>query len=120
MNKNQTLFDLLDKTPGLISEANSALTSRNQQTVDECTAKLEDLLEQLMYQAQAARKLSKDQKRARSEAIRNAARARKSKDPAQMRASIAELQSLIASFGADVEYDQNAPQDADFEEMDDE
>jgi len=47
MNKNQTLFDLLDKTPGLISEANSALTSRNQQTVDECTAKLEDLLEQL-------------------------------------------------------------------------
>jgi hypothetical protein len=73
-----------------------------------------------MFQAQAAKKLTKDQKRARMEALQTAKKARKSKDPAQMRDAIAQLQSLIASFGSDVEYDQSGAQDADFESMDDE
>ena len=88
----------------------------DQRQKEEATAR--DELEQLMYQAQSARKLSRDQKHARSEVLRNASRAKKSKDPAQMRQSIAELQSLLASFGTDVEYDPNAPQDADYESMD--
>ena len=91
--------------------------AQDQQAKDEATAK--DELEQLMYQAQAAKKLTKEQKQSRSAAIKNAARARKSKDPAQMRVSITELRSLIDSFGADMEYDTSAPQDADFESMDD-
>jgi len=90
--------------------------AEDQRQKEEATAK--DELEQLMYQAQAAKKLTKEQKHARSEAIRNAARARKSKDPAQMRASIAELQSLISSFGSNVEYDETGAQDADFESVD--
>ncbi len=84
---------------------------------EEATAK--DQLEQLMYQAQAAKKLTKDQKRERTEILKNATKARKSKDVAQMRQSISELESLIASFGSDVEYDENAPQDADYEDVDD-
>ena len=90
--------------------------AQDQQAKDEATAK--DELEQLMYQAQAAKKLTKEQKQARSAAIKNAAKARKSKDPAQMRLSISELRSLIDSFGADMEYDTSEPQDADFESMD--
>ena len=85
---------------------------------DEATAK--DELEQLMYQAQAAKKLTREQKHARTAVLREAARAKKSKDPAQMRQSISALQSLIASFGADVEYDESGAQDADFENMEDE
>ena len=92
--------------------------AQDQQMKEEATAK--DELEQLMYQAQAAKKLTKEQKQARSQAIKNAAKARKSKDTAQMRQSISELKALIASFGSDVEYDENAPQDADFESMEDE
>ncbi len=91
--------------------------AEDQRQKEEATAK--DQLEQLMYQAQAAKKLSKDQKHARNEAIRNAQKAKKSKDPAQMRQSIQELEQLIASFGANVEYDENAPQDADYEPADD-
>jgi molecular chaperone DnaK len=92
--------------------------AQDQQQKEEATAK--DELEQLMFQAQAAKKLTKDQKRARMEALQTAKKARKSKDPAQMRDAIAQLQSLIASFGSDVEYDQSGAQDADFESMDDE
>ncbi len=92
--------------------------AEDQRQKEEATAK--DQLEQLMYQAQAARKLTRDQKKARSEAIRNATRAKKSKDPAQMQQSIRELESLISSFGGNVEYDPNAPEDAEYEEMDDE
>ncbi len=92
--------------------------AQDQQQKEEATAR--DELEQLMYQAQAARKLSRDQKKQRSEVLREAARARKSKDPQQMRSSISALQSLLASFGSDVEYDANAPEDAEYEEMDEE
>ena len=91
--------------------------AQDQQAREEATAK--DELEQLMYQAQAAKKLTKEQKQARSAAIRNAAKARKSKDPTQMRQSISELRSLIDSFGADMEYDTSTPQDADYESVDD-
>ena len=92
--------------------------AEDQRQKEEATAK--DQLEQLMYQAQAARKLSREQKQARSEAIRNATRAKKSKDPTQMRQSIQELEQLIASFGSGVEYDETGAQDAEFEEFDDE
>ena len=66
-----------------------------------------------MFQAQSARKLTRDQKHARTEALRNAPRAKRSKDPAQMRQSIQELESLLASFGGDVEFDPNAPEESD-------
>ena len=92
--------------------------AEDQRQKEEATAK--DQLEQLMYQAQAARKLTREQKQARSEAIRNATRAKKSKDPTQMRQSIQELEQLIASFGSGVEYDETGAQDAEFEEFDDE
>ena len=85
---------------------------------EEATAK--DQLEQLIFQVQAAKKLTKEQKHARNEAIRNANRAKKSKDPSQMRQSIQELEALITSFGSGVEYDSTSPQDADFESTDDE
>lgn len=83
----------------------------DQQQKEEATAK--DQLEQLMFQAQSARKLTRNQKHARTEALRNATRAKRSKDPAQMRQSIQELESLLASFGGDVEFDPNAPEDSD-------
>lgn len=83
----------------------------DQQQKEEATAK--DQLEQLMFQAQSARKLTRDQKHARTEALRNATRAKRSKDPAQMRQSIQELESLLASFGGDVKFDPNAPEDSD-------
>ena len=92
--------------------------AEDQRQKEEATAK--DQLEQLMYQAQAARKLTREQKQARSEAIRNATRAKKSKDPTQLRQSIQELEQLIASFGSGVEYDETGAQDAEFEEFDDE
>lgn len=85
---------------------------------EEATAK--DELEQLMYQAQSARKLTKEQKKARSEAIRNGTKAKKSKDPAQMRQSIEELKRLLSSFGTEVEYDPSGAEDAEYEEADDE
>ncbi len=85
--------------------------AQDQQQREDATAK--DQLEQLMYQAQSVKKLTKEQKHARTEALRNAARAKKSKDPAQMRGSIQELEQLIASFGSGVEY--GAPQDMDDE-----
>ena len=91
--------------------------AQDAQQKEEATAK--DELEQLMYQAQAAKKLTRDQKHARSEVLRNATRARKSKDPSQMRQSISALQSLLASFGSNVEYDESGAQDADFEDAGD-
>lgn len=90
--------------------------AQDERAREEATAK--DQLEQLMYQAQAARKLTKEQKKARSEAIKNATRAKKSKDPQMMQQSIQELEALIASFGSDVEYDESGAQDAEFEEAD--
>lgn len=90
--------------------------AQDERAREEATAK--DQLEQLMYQAQAARKLTKEQKKARSEAIKNATRAKKSKDPQMMQQSIRELEALIASFGSDVEYDESGAQDAEFEEAD--
>ena len=92
--------------------------AQDQQAKEEATAR--DELEQLMYQAQSARKLSRDQKHARSEVMKNAVRAKKSKDVSEMRRSIGALQNLIASFGADVEYDESGAQDAEFEDTDDE
>ncbi len=92
--------------------------AQDAQQKEEATAK--DELEQLMFQAQAAKKLTKDQKHQRNEVLKNATRAKKSKDPAQMRQSIAELQNLLASFGTDVEYDESGAQDADYEEENDE
>ena len=71
-----------------------------------------------MFQAQSAKKLTKDQKHARTAALRNAAKAKRSKDPGQMQESIRELQQLLESFGAEVEYDPNGAQDADDEEED--
>jgi molecular chaperone DnaK len=90
--------------------------AEDQARKEEATAK--DELEQLMFQAQAAKKLTHDQKKARSEVLREATRAKKSKDPAQMRQSIAALQSLIASFGSGVEYDESGAQDAEYEDAD--
>ena len=84
---------------------------------EEATAK--DELEQLIYQAQAARKLTREQKKERAELVREATRAKKSGDADRMRGSINDLQRLIASFGADVEYDPSGAQDADYEETDD-
>jgi molecular chaperone DnaK len=92
--------------------------AEDQARKEEATAK--DELEQLMFQAQAARKLTHDQKKARSEVLKEATRAKKSKDPAQMRQSIAALQSLIASFGSGVEYDESGAQDAEYEDADEE
>lgn len=89
--------------------------AQDAQQKEAATAK--DELEQLIYQAQAAKKLTKEQKHTRNEVVRDAMRAKKSKDPAQMRQSISTLQELIASFGADVEYDASASQDADFENV---
>jgi molecular chaperone DnaK len=90
--------------------------AEDQARKEEATAK--DELEQLMFQAQAAKKLTHDQKKARSEVLKEATRAKKSKDPAQMRQSIAALQSLIASFGSGVEYDESGAQDAEYEDAD--
>jgi molecular chaperone DnaK len=92
--------------------------AEDQARKEEATAK--DELEQLMFQAQAAKKLTHDQKKARSEVLKEATRAKKSKDPAQMRQSIAALQSLIASFGSGVEYDESGAQDAEYEDADEE
>ena len=91
--------------------------AQDQQQKEEATAR--DELEQLIYQAQAARKLTKEQKHARSEAVREAMKAKKSKDPAQMRASISALQALIASFGSDVEYDASGAEDAEYKAAED-
>ena len=92
--------------------------AEDQRQREEATAK--DQLDQLIYQAQAAKKLTKEQKHQRNEVLKNATRARKSKDPAQMRSSISELEALIASFGSGVEYDESGAQDADYEEENDE
>ncbi len=90
--------------------------AQDQQQKEAATAA--DQLEQLMFQAQSAKKLTKDQKHARTAALRNAAKAKRSKDPGQMQESIRELQQLLESFGAEVEYDPNGAQDADDEEED--
>ena len=83
---------------------------------EEATAR--DELEQLMYQAQAARKLSREQKQSRTQVMKEAQRAKKSGDPAAMRSSISALQSLIASFGGNVEYSEDA-QDTEYDPEDD-
>ena len=92
--------------------------AEDQRQKEEATAK--DQMEQLIFQAQAAKKLTREQKHQRSEVLKNANRARKSKDPAQMRQSISELEALIASFGSGVEYDESGTPDADYEEENDE
>ena len=91
--------------------------AQDKQQKEEATAR--DELEQLIYQAQAAKKLTKEQKHVRNDVVREAMRAKKSKDPAQMRTSISALQGLIASFGSDVEYDPSGAENAEYESAED-
>lgn len=91
--------------------------AQDQQQKEEATAR--DELEQLIYQAQAAKKLTKEQKHVRNDVVREAMRAKKSKDPVQMRTNISALQGLIASFGTDVEYNESGAADAEFESAED-
>ncbi len=90
--------------------------AEDRRQMEEATAK--DQLEQLIFQAQSAKKLTRDQKRERTEIIHNANRAKKSKDTAAMRQSISDLERLIAAFGNNVEYDPNEPEDAEYEYVD--
>ena len=91
--------------------------AQDRQQKEEATAK--DQLEQLMLQVRSARKLTREQKHTRSTALRNAAKAQRSKDSGQMQESIRELRQLLESWGAEVEYDPNGAQDPEDTEGDD-
>ena len=90
--------------------------AQDRQQKEEATAK--DQLEQLMLQVRSARKLTREQKHTRSTALRNAAKAQRSKDSGQMQESIRELRQLLESWGAEVEYDPNGAQDPEDSEGD--
>ena len=90
--------------------------AQDRQQKEEATAK--DQLEQLMLQVRSARKLTREQKHARSTALRNAAKAQRSKDSGQMQESIRELRQLLENWGAEVEYDPNGAQDPEDSEGD--
>ena len=90
--------------------------AQDRQQKEEATAK--DQLEQLMLQVRSARKLTREQKHTRSTALRNAAKAQRSKDSGQMQESIRELRQLLEDWGAEVEYDPNGAQDPEDSEGD--
>ncbi len=90
--------------------------AQDRQQKEEATAK--DQLEQLMLQVRSARKLTREQKHTRSTALRNAAKAQRSKDSGQMQESIRELRQLLENWGAEVEYDPNGAQDPEDSEGD--
>ncbi len=83
--------------------------AQDRQQKEEATAK--DQLEQLILQVRSAKKLTREQKQARSAALRNAAKAQRSKDPGQMQESIRALRQLLEGWGTEVEYDPNGAQD---------
>ena len=97
----------------------------------EATAR--DHCEQMIFRANSAKNLSKDDKARMAESVKNARRALKSKDPAQMEEAANQLEALLNEVGVHIDpnaeyrgstsydnpnntYDDDAV-DADFEEM---
>ena len=97
----------------------------------EATAR--DHCEQMIFRANSAKNLSKDDKARMAESVKNARRALKTKDPAQMDEAATQLESLLNEVGVHIDpnaeyrgsasydnpnntYDDDAV-DADFEEM---